>query len=362
MTSAYSSPGLLFRVFLLFLLFNPPGSIAQSDPPTDDWERKSQISDAGYVEINGIDQWITITGNRSKPVILFLHGGPGSPLSPYASTIYQELENEFLLVQWDQRGAGKTYAKQAPEELTPAFLNKHPLSIEQMTEDGIALTKYLLQYLGKKKLILFGTSWGSVLGVKMATDNPDLFYAYVGHSQVVHPSIDSSLYYQLHRIARYRKDTVSLRTLTEIGKPPYDRARKTGQLIRILKAYEAERSDPPPANWFLASKGYDEEKDIRLRADGDDYSFVNYVGDQVLGVSAMNKTIDLTAQNPEFSIPVYFIQGREDLLTPAKKTKAYFRKIKAPLKKFYLLPRTAHGYNRAVLQTQIRIFRQIKAE
>ena len=129
----------------------------------------NEIHEERFVMINGIQQWISIQGNSKKPAILFLHGGPGSPLSPYSASIYGNWEKDFLLIQWDQRGAGKTYGYNAPAELTPTYLQANPLKIEEMVADGIALSKYLLKYLGKDKLILLATSWGSVLGVYMAT-------------------------------------------------------------------------------------------------------------------------------------------------------------------------------------------------
>src|SRR5664279_1943582 len=66
----------------------------------------NRIMEERFIRINGIEQWVTIKGDRTKPVILFLHGGPGSPLSPYADAIYSKWEKDFILVQWDQRGAG----------------------------------------------------------------------------------------------------------------------------------------------------------------------------------------------------------------------------------------------------------------
>src|SRR5690606_19241771 len=138
--------------------------------------------------IGGIEQWVTIKGaDDSKPILLFLHGGPGSPFTPYAEAIFNGWEKEFVLVHWDQRGTGKTFGTYAPEEFDPEFLKSHPLTVEQMVEDVIELTEYLLKQLKKEKVILFRTSWGSILGAKMASARPDLFHAYIGHSQLVHP-------------------------------------------------------------------------------------------------------------------------------------------------------------------------------
>ncbi|MBW4359857.1 alpha/beta hydrolase family protein [Flavobacterium taihuense] len=319
-----------------------------------------QISEDNFVLINGIDQWITIKGESSKPIILFIHGGPGSPISPYSDKLYKDLTKDFIIVQWDQRGTGKTYGRNAPVEFTPEFLQANPLTIEQMTDDGIAVSEYLLKHLGKQKLILFGTSWGSALGVKIVTKRPDLFYAYVGHSQIVKPAIDDAFYNKIYKIAKDKNDTESLEVLNSIGKPPYDRAKKTGQLFRVLKKYERANSTPAPETWFVEAPAYNSSKDIQNREEGDDYSFVNYIGDSKLRLHSIIDTIDLMKDNLEFKIPVYLIQGNEDLMTPKEASKAYFDKIKAPEKKYYLLPKAAHGFNEAVLEAQIKIFRSIK--
>jgi pimeloyl-ACP methyl ester carboxylesterase len=285
---------------------------------------QTKIQEEKFVLINGIQQWITIKGESSKPVILFLHGGPGSPISPYADVLYKEWEKDFIIVQWDQRGTAKTYGNNAPEELSPEYLKANPLSLELMTNDGIAVTEYLLKHLGKQKIILLGTSWGSALGVKMATKRPELFYAYIGHSQIVNSVIDAELYNKIYKMAEKKKDKEALETLNMIGKPPYERAKNVGQLFRIIKKYEKANSLPAPETWFVVSSTYDNEKDNQNRSDGDDYSFVNFAGDNKLGASAMSTSIDLMKDNLEFKIPVHFIQGEEDILTPKETTKKYF--------------------------------------
>jgi pimeloyl-ACP methyl ester carboxylesterase len=351
-----------FLIAVPFLTLLTPHIVkAQSGLIKNDSVLKATLSEEKFIVINGIEQWITIKGERSKPVLLFLHGGPGSPLSPYADNLYSALENDFIVVQWDQRGAGKTFGKNAPEELTPDYLKENPLSIDLMTNDGIAVSEYLLKHLGKEKIILFGTSWGSALGVKMATKRPNLFYAYVGHSQIVNPSIDIEFYTKIYTLAESNNDKDAMAILNEIGKPPYDRAKKVGQLLRILKKYEKANSIPAPDNWFVPAAAYANETDNQHRSDGDDYSFINYTGDNKLGIPSMSSTINLQNDNTEFKIPVYLIQGREDMLTPKEKTKSYFKKITAPKKKYYLLSNTAHGFNLSVIETQYKIFKRIKS-
>ena len=322
---------------------------------------QNRIFEEKFVLVNGIQQWITIKGESSKPVILFLHGGPGSPLSPYADNVYKDWEKDFILVQWDQRGTGKTFGIDAPEELTPEYLKSNPLTLEQMSADGIVLTEYLLKNLKKNKIILFGTSWGSALGVTMATKRPDLFYAYVGHSQITNPSDDLPLYNKVYQMAENSNDQESLELLKATGKPPYGKARNVGQLFRVVKKYERKNSIAAPDSWFVETANYNNAKADQNRRDGDDYSFVNYVGDQQMGITSMRSSINFPTDNLVFKIPIFLIQGEADLLTPKETTKAYFDKITAPQKKYFLLPKAAHGFNQSVLETQYKIFKSIKS-
>lgn len=316
------------------------------------------LSEEKFILINGIEQWVTIKGNASKPAILFLHGGPGSPLSPFADNLYKSWEKDFTIIQWDQRGAGRTFGRNAPEELTPDYLNKNPLTIKQMAEDGIALSEYLIKHLGKKNIILFGTSWGSVLGITMAYMRPDLYSAYVAHSQVVMAD-DLHLYNSVYKLAKQNNDEASLKILDSLGTAPYNRARDVGRLLRIVKKYEKANAETAPDSWFVPLPEYDNEKDNHNREEGDDYSFVNYVGDKQLQVPAMRSSINFMNDKFEFKIPVFFIQGKNDLLTPKETTELYFNKIKAPSKEYFLLPTAAHGFNIAVVETSYNIFKSI---
>lgn len=317
------------------------------------------VREAKFVAIGGIDQWVTIRGNdSSKPVVLFLHGGPGSVMSPY-DAIYSKWEDEFVLVNWDQRGAGRTFGRNAPAEVNEDYWVENPLTVEQMVADGIALSEYLVKHLHKKKIILMATSWGSVLGVRMAVDRPDLFYAYIGHAQVINPTEQlAAAYGRISSMAADSKDGASLEVIMSNGAPPYENAKMYGQLFRVIKKYERENSTPAPDAWWKVAAGYDNEADGAHRVQGDDYSFIHYVGHRPLGIKPMMRDIDFERNGLHFTIPVYLLQGKHDILTSPESTNAYFRKIKAPRKKYFLFPDAAHGHNESVVDMQYNILRE----
>jgi pimeloyl-ACP methyl ester carboxylesterase len=193
----------------------------------------------------------------------------------------------------------------------------------------------------------------------MATQKPDLYAAYIGHSQIVQTVIDTILYQKVYSMAQKEADTTSLKVMNSIGKPPYEKAKSVGQLMRIIKKYERVHSDPAPDAWFTEAAAYSNPKDNQHREEGDDYSFVYFVGDKAMGIASMCANINLLKDRFTFSIPVYFIQGNEDLLTPKENSRKYFEAIKAPAKKYFLMPRAAHGFNEAVLETLYNICKGI---
>ncbi|WP_339709888.1 alpha/beta hydrolase [uncultured Kriegella sp.] len=322
------------------------------------------INEEKFVEIGGIEQWVTIKGDDiSKPAVLLLHGGPGNAISAYADTVYSSWKKDFILVNWDQRGAARTYGRNAPAEVTEDFYIENPITVAEMTADAIALTEYLTKHLEKQKITIIGTSWGSILGVTMASQRPDLYDAYIGNSQFVSfPGNLTNAYRSAYQMAKSGKDTLTMKTLRTLGRPPYGNARHSGQLLRIVKKYERKNSIAPPDTWSKPAPPYDNEIDSKNRYDGDDYSFINAVGHKALGIKPMLAEIDLTKNNLEFKIPVYFVQGEEDILTSKEVTKPYFDKIKATKKEYFLLPNAGHGQNQAVVAKEHEILKSIHSK
>ena len=150
------------------------------------------IDEGMFVDINGVPQWITIRGRDLKnPVLLILHGGPGFPTS-WMTPAFAAWEQDFTVVHWDQPGGGATYAK-----AQATGRDQGPLTVARYVADGLAVVDAVLAKLGKKKLVLFGNSWGTMLGVMLAQKRPDLVSAYVGTSQAVSGPEGGKLGYEL---------------------------------------------------------------------------------------------------------------------------------------------------------------------
>ncbi|MUT65951.1 alpha/beta fold hydrolase [Paenibacillus sp. NEAU-GSW1] len=139
---------------------------------------RNSVANISPISIRGNKQWILVRGrNIQKPLLLFLHGGPGVTTMGFASKLQRQLEEHFICVHWDQRGAGKSYDKRV--------FNDH-LTIDDYVEDIRVLSIYLSQKYNKQKIILVGRSWGTIIGSLAAHRYPELFHAYIGIGQVVH--------------------------------------------------------------------------------------------------------------------------------------------------------------------------------
>ncbi|MGH9645744.1 MAG: alpha/beta fold hydrolase, partial [Bryobacteraceae bacterium] len=151
----------------------------------------SGIVEAGFQSIGGIEQWIQIRGeNRDNPVLLFLHGGPSVSMLPFTYRSMRVWEKQFTIVHWDQRGAGRTYTRNGGAVSAAT-------GIDQLVADGLDVAEFARQRLQKRKIILVGESFGTVIGTEMARRRPDLFYAYVGTGQIVNMAKTQTVGYRL---------------------------------------------------------------------------------------------------------------------------------------------------------------------
>jgi pimeloyl-ACP methyl ester carboxylesterase len=287
------------------------------------------VDEARYVELGGIEQWITIRGeDRNNPVLLVLHGGPGDATNPWGYAGFRSWLKTFTVVQWDQRGAGRTLGRNGPS-LAPT------ITIERMAQDGIELAELLRKTLQKNKIILVGHSWGSILGVFMAKTRPDLFYAFVGTGQIADPAKNYRVAYDaLLEKAERLGDPRAIRELKEVGPPPYANGR--GYAVQRKWSNLFEGADSFIASMFglaLAAPGYS-LGDINDWAEGQNLS-----GQRLI---PQTNALEPKELGGEFALPVFVIQGAEDFTTPTSLARSYLRSIRAPRKAFVVIEGGGH--------------------
>jgi pimeloyl-ACP methyl ester carboxylesterase len=306
-----------------------------------------RVDEKGFVSIGGIEQWVTVRGDScANPIVLFLHGGPGNPLSAYSDAIYGVWAKDFTLVQWDQRGSGMTYGRSPPE-------SDATLTIEQLSNDGAELASYLAHRFGKQKVILWGSSWGSILGVHMAKAHPELFYAYLGTSQGVNYLENQSVgYAKLLVVARAADDSASVAVLEGVGAPPWTDPRNFGKVRRVVRKYEAKVTTPAPEHWWKPAAEYTTAKATADYEAGEEFSFLAFVG---LNGDGMFSQVDLPKLGTDFAIPMFFVQGAQDLLFTPDVIQRYYDSLKAPQKALIMLEHAGHDPNQDVIDAEYRL-------
>lgn len=331
----------------------------QQSLPTRALCRDAQpIALQGYVPIGGIEQWLSIrSADCRQPIILFLHGGPANPISPFAAQIYAGWEQEFTLVQWDQRASGRTWLRNQPQP-------GERLTMAQMVADGLAVTRYLQRVLGPRPVILMGSSWGSALGVSMVQQQPSAFVAFIGSSQLLSGAGNELASYQavLH-YAKAHNDQQALAQLAQMGPPPF--AKPHGKLRRLSRAYEAQLTTPAPKTWWQGAAEYDLARFASDYEAAEDYSFVQYMGFDIntgkTGVGIYQQ-LDLPRSATKFALPVYFVQGAQDLVTVPALVQAYVQSIEAPHKELIMVQGAGHSPNAASIAAEFALLQRIKQQ
>ena len=291
------------------------------------------VNERMFVPIGGIEQWITIKGqDRANPVLLVLHGGPGNAWSPFADAMFAGWDRDFTVVQWDQRGAGRTFGKSGPSVADT-------MSVERMVSDGIEVAGFLRTHLGKERIVLVGGSWGSVLGLQMVHARPDLFHAIVAFAPVINMRASMVAGYgKVLQMAKAAGDDAAIASLTSIGSPPWSSLRTWPIYRKWLRAYQAKIVTAPAAPRQV-SVDYATAEDEKFNEDADEFSFVHFWG---MKMSGPLMQVDLAALGPSYKVPVYLVAGAADLTAPPELAKAYFDGITAPDKMFRLVEGTGH--------------------
>jgi pimeloyl-ACP methyl ester carboxylesterase len=290
------------------------------------------------VGIGGIDQWIEVRGeNVDNPILLFLHGGPGVAFIPVARTFQGAWEKYFTVVQWDQRGAGKTYTSNDKE------LQRRTINVPQMEQDTLEMVNYLRNRFKKEKIFVLGYSWGSLLGLWLAHEHPELIYAYVGVGQVVDMHQNEEILYQdALQEARNRHNEEALKDLLSIA--PYPTLNADFDKYSIASKWAGELLGTPPsaadfdnpARFVLTVVTAPEYSLV------DDYGFFRgmWLSTEILFPEMMK--VDLNQLGHDFRVPIFFLEGRHDQYCRPSLIWEYSQTIKAPQKEFVWFDHSGH--------------------
>lgn len=280
------------------------------------------------VDINGNSHGIMIRGNdKDNPVILLVHGGPGASEIPYADKYQDLLETKFTVVHYDQRASGKSF------HFSEDYSN---LSPDLLVEDLLAMTNYIIERLGKEKVILIGHSYGTYIGMQAAYKAPEKYEAYVGIGQMsdmIESEIDNLNYViDQAQSAGNTDDVLYLQGLTEKIKngdmfTPRNYVIKYGGATRLI--------DNPDGNniGMLLSSEYNLLDVIR-------YNYGLTYSQNILLKNIMKKSLPSIVTKLE--LPFYFIMGKYDAMTSSNAAIKYFDMIEADKKEFISFDQSAH--------------------
>lgn len=295
---------------------------------------KDSIAKYETVELGGIKQSILIRGeNTSNPVLLYLHGGPGSPETSFITKYQREWEKHFIVVNWDQRGSGKSYNPK---------IDTNTLNIQSTYNDTIQLVEYLKKKFSVEKVYLVGHSWGTYVGMLAAKNNPELFYAFVGVGQVADQQSNE------FEIRKYALDNAlaegnqkAIAELQAVGNPPYTKTDFTNKISINRKwstYYGGSLWGKQSTNQFNCEAILGLEYNL--------FDLIKYLKGNNLYIYSEARwdlyNANLINDMQEVKIPIYFCQGIHDNIASYKLVKAYFEQIKAPEKQFKTFYNSAH--------------------
>ncbi len=310
-------------ICLLLILFIP------SRTPKIDGN--NSVASIEKIELGGIDQYILIRGKDiNNPILLYLHGGPGYSQISFARKYQEELEDSFIVVNWDQRGSGMSYSFDIPKE---------SMSREQFIEDTNELIDYLCEKYDKEKLFLAGHSWGSELGLYVINQYPEKVAAFISIGQVVNGLESEAVSYDfVLEEAQKENNQKALEDLKKIGRPPYKNIVSDTMTQRkwLTKYGGVERKVNTLKDIILSSIFSPEYTGI----DGLKFALGSkFTADTMWG---QNTDVDFIRDLPEAKVPIYFCAGRYDYNTPSILIEKYFNHIVAPEKEIIWFEESAH--------------------
>ena len=342
----------IFLIGVIIVAINSPGRL---DPLKDNNGTKiaGSLTEKNWIEIGGIRQGYFIRSeNQENPVILFLHGGPGSPSLPFhiPREVSERLEKYFTVVYWEQRGAGISFNR----SIDPATM-----TVEQMIEDTRQMTEYLQRRFNQEKIYLMGNSWETFLGVKTIEKHPENYLAYIGIAQVTNQVESERLAYDfMLKHAMKIGDRRAVRNLQKFDKnaPEFPCLTYIEISRSLMNRYGIGMTHTERLNNFrmgrkiLFFRGYTfSEKLNYIR--GMSFS-IEHLWDNVIDVN-------LFESSTSFQVPIFIIHGKWDYQVSYTLAREWLEKIEAPEKGFFSFENSAHMPNMDEPENFVQVVRNI---
>ncbi len=297
----------------------------------------NSIASIEAIELNGAQQWLVIRGrDRTNPVLLYVHGGPGNPETATLVRYNRSLEDDFVVVSWEQRGAGKSYPAGLED---PAAVNA-----AQLLDDLHALTGYLKSRFGQGRLYVVAHSYGTLLAIRAAQRYPSDYYALVSIEQTSNAAREEALMHAwVLEQARADGNEDAVRELTALSPLENGTLPLADRVVRMkwVEHYGGGVLHTPNATQKLAlvlleSSEYTAWEKINYLL-AQDFTLAHLFPDK------NNVHTDLFTEIPSLDVPIYFVHGRYDHLIPIQVSRAYYESLRAPHKSFVVFENSAHS-------------------
>ena len=293
----------------------------------------TSIAEERRMVLGGAEQYVLIRGrNRNAPLLVFLHGGPGYSAMPFNRLRNAALEEEFVFVNWDQRGAGKSFS---------AAKDPSTLTLDQLTQDLDDLVDALREEFGQKKVLMVGHSWGSLLGLHYVSRHPEKIAGYIGVSQFSNALASERESYEWALAeAQKKSDTKTIADLEKIGPPPYDAVDEMWTQRRALNKMGGVWLEPRPDSYYA--------RQYLRCAEFAWPGLINLVRGGHLSMEQLFSTAftaNAFIDYPQLSAPVFFFEGRHDHVTSPRLAEIYLNALEAPQKELIWFERSGHMPN-----------------
>jgi proline iminopeptidase len=269
----------------------------------------------------------------------------------FVRVLFEDLAHDFVVVDWDQRGAGKSY---------PALDPTATLTPDQLVSDTVELTNYLRQRFGARKIYLTGESWGTTLGVLAVQRAPELYYAFIGSGQMVSQlETDRRLYADVLALAARTSEDALAARMRAYGEPPYN---DVFAMAFVMQQYDAlyQPYDPPAAYIERGSAANLGPWGIL----GSEYSVIEKFN-VLRGAIEMNSVVypqlergeglDFRRDVPRLEVPYYMLDGQAELTSRRALALEWYAQLYAPIKRVFTFENAAHSVSLEEFQAFHRI-------
>lgn len=286
------------------------------------------------LELNGFEHQISIIGDENKPILLFCHGGPGTPTMSFLRNWSKPLYDMFTIVTWDQRGTGRSISRD---------LDKSTLNIKTIIKDTHAITDYVKKRFNINKIFIMGHSFGATVALQVIHERPEDYLAYFSVSQFINTEQNERLCYEfVLGEAQKNNDKKIIAKLEAIG-PPVDGfyrepIKDLMTVKQMVSRYDGDMKGDMSTLSLIGPLFLSKE-----------YGY-HHVFKALSGIKLSLETIGLSLDGiaydetiKEVQIPIYFFSGDYDQLTPQSILRTYYETLKAPIKELHKFHMSAHS-------------------